>query len=69
MNIVQKRDAIKRIMADIFLGGTQLRCSDIFKCEEHDGIIYSAVFLDVSCDQLFRLDRNADGTYAVTECN
>ena len=69
MNIVQKRDAIKRIMDSIFVSGTKLLCSDIIKCDEHDGIIFSAVVLDPSCDTLFRFDRNADGTYAVKEYN
>ena len=68
MTILAKRDAIKRIMDSIFVSGTKLLLNDIIKCEEHDGTIYMAVVLDTSCDQLFRFDRNADGTYAVTEC-
>lgn len=69
MSIVAKRDAIKKIMDSVFASGTKLLCSDIIKCDEHDGIIYMAVVLDPSCDQLFRFDRNADGTYSVKEYN
>lgn len=68
MNYLARLEAIKRIMDDKFTEETPLHDIEILKCEEHDNIIFSATVSDATCDNaIFRFDRNADGTYALTQ--
>ena len=67
MNYIAKLKAIKRIMDALFTEETRLDSIEIIKCDEHDGIIYAAKVYDHEYDITVRLDRNADGTYAMTQ--
>lgn len=63
MSELSKRKEIKKIMDGIFAAKTPVKKIEILKYEEHDGIVLTALVLDHTCDTLFRLNRNADGTY------
>lgn len=67
MTYLAKLKAIKCIMDEMFVKKTPLKDIEITRCEEHDNIIYSASVYDHGCEVIVRLDRNADGTYAMKQ--
>lgn len=62
-----KLKAIEKIMNDTFVEKVRLRICDIVKSDVQDGIVYSAVVYDRTCDTFFRMDRNTAGRYYVRE--
>lgn len=67
MTYTAKLKAIKHIMDAMFTEETPLEDIEVTRCEEHDGIIYSASVYDHGSEVVVRLDRNADGTYAMKQ--
>ena len=67
MTYTEKQIAIKRIMDAMFTEETPLHDIEITRCETSSNTILSASVYDHGCDVVVRLDRNADGSYAMKQ--